>query len=49
MKITNQIYLGAEDAMSFALDGVSRPDGLMRLCIVFFAPLMLVLLLHGPH
>ena len=31
MNITNQIYLGAEDAMSFALAGASRPDGLKRL------------------
>ena len=34
----NQIYLGAEGAMSMALAGASRPDGVKRLFVVFCAP-----------
>ena len=49
MNITNHIYLGAEAAMSIVLTGVSRPDGIKRLVIVFCAPLLLVVLLHGRH
>jgi hypothetical protein len=49
MNITNHIYLGAEAAMSMALAGASRPDGVKRLFIVFCAPLLLVVLLHGRH
>ena len=41
MNITNQIYMGAEAAMSNALAGVSRPNGVNRLCIVLCAPLLL--------
>jgi len=40
MNITNHIYLGAEAAMSMALAGASRPDGVKRLFIVFCAPLL---------
>ena len=42
MNITNQIYVGAEAAMSNALAGVSRPNGVKRLFIVLCAPLLLV-------
>ena len=42
MNITNQIYMGAEAAMSNALAGVSRPNGVKRLFIVLCAPLLLV-------
>ena len=49
MNITNHLYLGAEAAMSIALDGVSRPGGVKRLFIVFLAPLLLVVLLRGRH
>ena len=41
MNITNQIYMGAEAAMSNALAGVSRPNGVNRLFIVLCAPLLL--------
>ena len=49
MNITNQLYLGAEAAMSMALVGMNRPDGMKRLLIIFFAPLLLVVLWHGRH
>jgi hypothetical protein len=49
MNITNQIYMGAEAAMSNALNEVSRPYGVKRLFIVFCAPLLLVLLFYGRH
>jgi hypothetical protein len=49
MNITNHIYLGAEAAISMALAGASRPDGVKRLFIVFCAPLLLAVLLHGRH
>jgi hypothetical protein len=50
MNITDHLYVGAEAAMSIVLAGVSRPDGIKRLFIVFCAPLLLVvLLLHGRH
>jgi hypothetical protein len=47
MNITNHLYLEAEAAMSMALAGASRPDGVKKLLIVFCAPLLLVVLLHG--
>lgn len=49
MNITDHLYVGAEAAMRIALAGVSRPDGNKRLFIVFCAPLLLVVLLHGRH
>ena len=49
MNITNQIYMGAEAAMSDALAGVSRPNGVKRLFIVLCAPLLLVVLFYGRH
>ena len=49
MNITNQIYMGAEAAMSNALAEVSRPNGVKRLFIVFCAPLLLVVLFYGRH
>ena len=49
MNITNHLFLGSEAAMSMALAGVSRPDGVRRLFIVFYAPLLLVVLFHGLH
>jgi len=49
MNVTNQIYMGAEAAMSNALAEVSRPNGVKRLFIVFCAPLLLVVLFHGRH
>jgi hypothetical protein len=49
MNITNQLYLGAEAAMSMALVGMSRPDGTKRLFIIFFAPLLLVVWWHGRY
>ena len=36
MNITDHLYVGAEAAMSIALAGVSRPDGIKRLFIVFW-------------
>ena len=49
MSITNHLYLGAESAMSMALAEASRPEGVMRLFIVFCAPLLLVILFHFPY
>jgi hypothetical protein len=49
MNITNQIYMGAEAAMSNALTEVSRPNGAKRLFIVFCVPLLLVVLFYGRH
>jgi len=49
MNITNQIYMGAEAAMSNTLAGVSRPNGVKRLFIVLFATLLLVALFYGRH
>jgi hypothetical protein len=49
MNITNQIYMGAEAAMSNALTEVSRPNGVKRLFIVFCVPLLLVVLFYGRH
>jgi hypothetical protein len=49
MNITNQIYMGAEAAMSDALTGVSRPNGVNRLLIVFCAPLLLAVLFYVRH
>jgi hypothetical protein len=49
MNITNQIYMGAEAAMSNALAGVSRPNGVKKLFIVLCAPLLLVVLFYGRH
>ena len=49
MNITNQIYVGVEAAMSNALAGVSRPNGVKRLFIVLCAPLLLVVLFYGRN
>jgi hypothetical protein len=49
MNITDQIYMGAEAAMSNALAGVSRPSGVKRLFIVLCAPLLRVVLFYGRH
>ena len=49
MNITNQIYMGAEAAMSNALAGVSRPNGVKRLFIVLCAPLLLAVLFYVRH
>ena len=49
MNITNQIYMGAEAAMSDALAGASRPNGVKRLFIVLCAPLVFVVLFCGRH
>ena len=46
MHITDQIYMGAEAAMSNALAGVSRPNGVKRLFIVLCAPLLLAVLFY---
>jgi hypothetical protein len=46
MNITNRIYMGAEAAMSNALAGVSRPNGVKRLFIVLCAPLLLAVLFY---
>ena len=47
MNITKQIYMGAEAAMSNALAGVSRPNGVKRLFIVLCVPLLLVVLFYA--
>jgi multisubunit Na+/H+ antiporter MnhB subunit len=47
MSITDRLYVAAESAISLALVGASRPDGAMRLVIVFCAPLLLVVFAHG--
>jgi hypothetical protein len=39
--------MGAEAAMSNAVAGVSRPNGVKRLFIVLCAPLLLVVLFYG--
>ena len=49
MSITNHLYLGAESAMGMALAEASRPEGVMRLFIVFCAPLLLAALFHFPY
>jgi hypothetical protein len=49
MNITNQIYMGAEAAMSDALAGASLPNGVKRLFIVLCAPLLFVVLFYGRH
>jgi len=49
MNITNQIYMGAEAAMSNALAGVSRPNGVKRLFIVLCAPLLLAVWFYVRH
>jgi hypothetical protein len=41
--------MGAEAAMSNALAGVSRPDGVKRLFIVLCAPLLLAVLFYVRH
>ena len=43
------IYMGAEAAMSDALAGASRPNGVKRLFIVLCAPLLFVVLFCGRH
>ena len=49
MNITDQIYMGAEAAMSKALAGVSRQNGVKRLFIVLCAPLLLAVLFYVRH
>jgi hypothetical protein len=49
MNITDHLYGGAEAAMHNVLAGVSRPDGIKRVGIVFWASLLLAVLLHGRH
>ena len=49
MNITDQIYMGAEAAMSNALAGVSRQNGVKRLFIVLCAPLLLAVLFYVRH
>ena len=49
MNITDHLHGGAEAAMHIVLAGVSRPDGIKRVGIVFWASLLLAVLLHGRH
>jgi hypothetical protein len=49
MNIKDHLYGGAEAAMHIVLAGVSRPDGIKRVGIVFWASLLLAVLLHGGH
>jgi hypothetical protein len=49
MNITGRLYGGAEAAMHIVLAGVGRPDGIRRVGVVFWASLLLTVLLHGRH